>query len=153
LHQADKSRIVPYLDYLEKELQFLSGYEREIDWKVYQSQRSKRLEIERWVESLINATLDICKMLLTIEGGEIPETSREVLFRIGSHIYNKEEEGEVFSELAKIRNTLAHRYLDMKWEDIKRFLQIAPQLYPPFLNVIKKEIEKMGSGLDIGQIS
>ena len=142
MHQGDKSKIVPYVDYLEKELQFLSGYEKEIDWKVYQSQRSKRLEIERWVESLINATLDISKMLLTIEGGEIPETSREVLFRIGSHIYNKEEEGEVFSELAKIRNTLAHRYLDMKWEDIKRFLQIAPQLYPPFLNFIKNEIEK-----------
>ena len=142
MHQGDKSKIVPNVDYLEKELQFLPGYEKEIDWKVYQSQRSKRLEIERWVESLINATLDISKMLLTIKEGEIPETSREVLFWIASHVYNKEEEAEAFSELAKIRNTLARRYLDMKWGDIKRFLRIAPQLYPPFLNFIKNEIEK-----------
>jgi uncharacterized protein YutE (UPF0331/DUF86 family) len=142
LHQSDKSKIIPYVDYLEKEVKFLSGYEKEIDWKVYQSERSKRLEIERWVESLINATLDISKMLLTIRGEEIPETSREVLFQIGSHIYSREEEAETFSELARIRNTLAHRYLDMKWGDIKRFLQIAPHLYPSFLNFIKKEIEK-----------
>ncbi len=130
------------MDYLEKELQFLSGYEREIDWKVYQSQRSKRLEIERWVESLINATLDISKMLLTIRGEEISETSREVLFRMGSHVYSEEKEAETFSELARIRNTLAHRYLDMKWEDIRRFLHIVPHLYPSFLNFIKQEIEK-----------
>lgn len=142
MDRTDKSKLIPHLDYLEKELTFCPEYEGEIDWKVYQTKRSKRLEIERWVESLINATLDISKMLLTIEGGEIPETSREVLFWIGSHIYNKEEEAEAFSELAKIRNTLAHRYLDMKWGDIKRFLRIAPQLYPPFLNFIKKEIEK-----------
>ena len=130
------------MDYLEKELGFLPEYEREIDWKVYQSQRSRRLEIERWVESLINATLDISKMFLMITGEEIPETSREVLFRIGSHIYDREEEGEAFSELARIRNTLAHRYLDMKWGDIKRFLEIAPQSYPPFLDFIKREVEK-----------
>jgi uncharacterized protein YutE (UPF0331/DUF86 family) len=142
LQQGDKSKIIPYADYLEKELQFLSGYEREVDWKVYQSQRSKRMEMERWVESLINATLDISKMLLTIRGEEIPETSREVLFRMGSHVYSEEKEAETFSELARIRNTLAHRYLDMKWEDIRRFLHIVPQLYPLFLDFIKQEIEK-----------
>jgi hypothetical protein len=177
LNQGDKSKIITYVDYLEKELGFLPEYEREINWKVYESQRSKRLEmephgqspwyprdthkgrtsrtrgpihpwvepvparrsacvspacakplrrrqgtqawsswfgIERWVESLINATLDISKMVLTIGREEIPETSREVLFRLGSHVYGNEEEAGAFSELARIRNTLAHRYLDMK---------------------------------------
>jgi uncharacterized protein YutE (UPF0331/DUF86 family) len=130
------------VDYLEKELPFLSEYRREIDWKVYELQRSKRLEIERWVENLINATLDISKMVLTIRGDEVPATSREVLFKVGSHIYAKEEEDEAFSELAKIRNTLAHRYLDLRWKDIKRFLEIAPLLYPQFISFVKKEIEK-----------
>ena len=146
MNQGDKSKIIPYVDYLEKELGFLPEYEKEINWKVYESQRSKRLEIERWVESLINATLDISKMILTIGRDEIPETSREVLFRVGSHVYGKEEEASTFSELARIRNTLGHRYLDMKWEDIKRFLQIAPLLYPRFLNFINEEIEGGGDG-------
>jgi uncharacterized protein YutE (UPF0331/DUF86 family) len=130
------------LDYLEKELPYLAEYEREVDWKVYQTQRSKRLEIERWVESLINATLDICKMLLAVGGEEVPETSREILFKIGSFVFDMEVKAEAFSELAKIRNTLAHRYLDMKWGDIQRFLQIAPELYPLFLDFVKKEVEK-----------
>ena len=84
MRQTDKSRLIFSLDYLEKELPFLSEYEREINWKVYQMQRSKRLEIERWVENLINATLDISKMLLAAMGGEIPETSREILFLVGN---------------------------------------------------------------------
>jgi len=134
--------LIPYINYLEKELSFFGAYEKEIDWQVYQSQRSKRLEVERWVECVINATLDISKMLLTIREEEIPETSREILFQIGSHIYNREEAAEALSELAKIRNTLAPRYLDIKWQDIKRFFQIVPNLYPPFLDYIKKEMEK-----------
>jgi len=142
LHQADRAKLIPYIDYLEKELSFLAIYEKEVDWKIYQSQRSKRLEVERWVECLINATLDISKTLMTIRVEDIPETSREVLFQTGARIYNTEEEAKAFSELAKIRNTLAHRYLDIKWQDIKRFFQIVPKLYSPFLDYVKKEIER-----------
>jgi hypothetical protein len=72
------------LDYLEKELLFLSEYERDVDWKVYQ---------------------------------------------IGSFVFDTEVKAEAFSELAKIRNTLAHRYLDMKWGDIQRFLYPTPCIY------------------------
>ena len=111
LTRTDRSRIISSLDYLEKELLFRTEYEREVDWKVYQTRRSKRLEIERWVESLINATLDICKMLPAVGSEEVPETSREILFKIGSFIFDTETKAEAFSELAKIRNTLAHRYL------------------------------------------
>ena len=142
LRRTDRSRIISCLDYLEKELPFHLEYEREVNWQVYQTGRSKRLEIERWAESLINATLDICKMLLAVGGEEVPETSREILFKIGSFVFDTEEKAEGFAELAKIRNTLAHRYLDMKWGDIQRFLQIVPALYPHFLNFVKKEVEK-----------
>ena len=142
LRRADKSRIISCLDYLEKELPFLAEYEREVNWQVYQTERSKRLEIERWAESLINATLDICKMLLAVGDEEVPETSREILFKIGSFIFDMEAKAEAFSELARIRNTLAHRYLDMKWGDIQRFMQIIPELYPLFLSFVKAEIEK-----------
>jgi len=141
LLQADKSKLILHIDYLEKELPYRSVYEEEVDFKIYHAQRSKRLEVERWVESLINATLDICKIFLTIKEEQLPETSREILFRIGSRIYDREEQAVAFSELAKIRNTLAHRYLDIRWVDIKRFMQMVPELYPAFINFVKKEME------------
>lgn len=141
MNQADKAKLIPHIDYVEKELSFLPAYEREIDWKTYYSLRSKRLEIERWIECLINAALDISKMFLTIKGETVPETSREVLFQMGSRIYGIEAEAEAFSELAKIRNTLAHRYLDIRWRDIRRFLQVAPTLYPAFIYYVKKAME------------
>ena len=140
--KTDRSKLIPNLDYLKRELPFVSEYKREVDWKVYQNQRSKRLEIERWVESLIIATLDIAKVLVAVKGNEIPETSREVLFQIGSQVFGREEEAESFSEFARIRNTLAHRYLDVRWEDIKRFLNMVPEFYPPFLEFVEKMIEE-----------
>jgi uncharacterized protein YutE (UPF0331/DUF86 family) len=141
LPQEDKLKLVPHINYLEKELQFLSKYKKEVDWKVYQSIREKRLELERWIECLINATLDISKMLIILRGEDVPETSREVLFKIASHVCKTESEAETFSQLAKIRNALAHRYLDIRWQDIKIFLQIASEIYPPFLEYVKHEIE------------
>lgn len=138
--KGDKTKLVPHLDYIEKEIQFLSKYEEEVDWKVYQSAREKRLEIERWVESLINATLDLSKMILTLQGKEVPETSRELLFKMASLIFDKEADAETFSELAKIRNTLSHRYLDLRWQDIQRFIVIAQKLCPTFIVYLKKEV-------------
>lgn len=138
--KADKAKLIPHLDYLEREIQFLPKYQEEVDWKVYQSVREKRLEIERWVESLINATLDLSKMMLTLKGKEVPETSRELLFKMASLMFDKEADAEAFSEMAKIRNTLAHRYLDIRWQDIKRFIAIAQELYPAFIPYLKKEI-------------
>ncbi len=140
MNQTDKAKLIPHIQYIEKELQFLEIYEREIDWKVYQLQREKRLEVERWVECIINAVLDISKMLFTIKREDVPETSRELLFKIGSYIFKKEEEAGNFSELAKIRNTLAHRYLDIRWNDIKQFFQIAAKLLPAFSDHIKSLI-------------
>ncbi len=141
MDKTDRAKFIPHLSYLEKEYQFFEAYRQDIDWLTYQSQRAKRLEVERWIECLINATLDICKILLTIRGEEVLETSREILFKIGSEVYKTEEEAEEFSELAKIRNTLAHRYLDIKWNDIKRFFHIGDRLYPAFIEYMKKQIE------------
>lgn len=141
MSQGDKLKLVPHINYLEKELQFLPKYRNEVDWKIYQSVREKRLEIERWVECLINVTLDISKILITLREDEIPETSREILFKVASLVYKEEEKAETFSKLAKTRNTLAHRYLDIRWQDIKSFMQTAQDIYPPFLEYMKKELE------------
>lgn len=141
MSQGDKLKLVPHINYLGKELQFLPKYRNEVDWKIYQSVREKRLEIERWVECLINVTLDISKILITLREDEIPETSREILFKVASLVYKEEEKAETFSKLAKTRNTLAHRYLDIRWQDIKSFMQTAQDIYPPFLEYMKKELE------------
>ena len=82
MNQADRAKITPHIEYLKKELSFLSlyEYEKEVDWKVYQS-------------------------------------------------------------------PLAHRYLDIRWQDIKRFFHIAFNLYPAFLDYIKKRERRIS--LDI----
>ncbi len=36
----------------------------------------------------------------------------------------------------------AFLYLDVKWDDMKRFIQLVPELYPLFLDFVEKEVEK-----------
>ena len=40
----------------------------------------------------INAVLDTSKILFTIDRQDVPETSRELLFKIGVNIFKREEE-------------------------------------------------------------
>lgn len=142
MNQTDKSKIIPHIRFIEKELEYLEIYKKEIDWKVYQTQREKRLEVERWTECIINAVLDTSKILFAIGRKDVPETSRELLFKIGATLFKREEEAVSFSELARIRNTLAHRYLDLRWKDIKRFFQIAEKLLPTFSEHLKNQIQE-----------
>ena len=39
--QEIKIKLIPIIDYLEKELLFITKYKNEIDWKVYESVREK----------------------------------------------------------------------------------------------------------------
>lgn len=140
MDNAEKAKLIPHLLYLEKEFEFLPSYASAMDWRVYQNERSKRLEAERWVECIVNATLDISKMLLATKRETFPETSRDILFQIGSLVFPTENEALRFSELAKIRNTLAHRYLDMRWQDIERFFRVSSELFPPFFAFLRREL-------------
>jgi uncharacterized protein YutE (UPF0331/DUF86 family) len=143
---AEKAKLIPHLLYLEKEFEFLPSYAHTIDWRVYQNERSKRLEVERWVECIINATLDVSKMLLATKRETLPETSRDILFQIGSLVFAGENEAIRFSELARMRNTLAHRYLDIRWQDIERFLRVSSELLPPFFAFLRREMEQRAEG-------
>ena len=63
-HDANGDRLRPIIDFIEKELAFLDDYRESVTWKIYENKREKRLEVERWAESVINATLDV--LLLTL---------------------------------------------------------------------------------------
>ena len=91
------------------------------DWKIYSENRDLRRNLERWIENLVNCSIDIAKVILVAEDRRIPQTYKEILKELGATQYFDEEFGEAISQWAILRNILAHEYLDIRWNSIKKF--------------------------------
>ncbi|QGP92765.1 hypothetical protein MGLY_21550 [Neomoorella glycerini] len=113
--------IVRRLRFIATELEDIKAY-AQMDYFQYQSDRKSRRDVERIIENLINAALDIAKILIAGEDLEVPETYRQAFIQLGEAGIIDKELALALAEKARTRNILAHQYLDIKWELIKDFL-------------------------------
>ena len=94
-NKEHKYRLVRYVTFLEKEIEdyvLFTGMTHEH----YIQDRSKRRDVERWIENQINATVDIAKVILNAEDLPVPDTrdgftfgmfllTRNMIEEIGGH--------------------------------------------------------------------
>lgn len=132
----DKERLIRYVDFMESELSDFSKFSN-IDWKVYSEDKDLRRNLERWIENLVNCSIDIAKVILVVEERRIPQTYKEILKELGATQHFDEEFGENISQWAALRNILAHEYLDVRWNSIKKFIQSAEPVYKRLIAKIK----------------
>lgn len=132
----DKERLIRYVDFMESELSDFSKFSN-IDWKVYSEDKDLRRNLERWIENLVNCSIDIAKVILVVEERRIPQTYKEILKELGATQHFDEEFGENISQWAVLRNILAHEYLEVRWNSIKKFIQSAEPVYKRLITKIK----------------
>jgi uncharacterized protein YutE (UPF0331/DUF86 family) len=121
---------------MESELSDFSKFSK-IDWKVYSEDKDVRRNLERWIKNLVNCSIDIAKVILVVEERRIPQTYKEILKELGATQHFDEEFGENISQWAVLRNILAHEYLDVRWNSIKKFIQPAEPVYKRLITKIK----------------
>jgi len=141
LTKEARRRLLQRFDYLltywpEKE-KFL-----QLDFTTYQQNPDQRRNIERWVENITNVTLDIAKIILASEKKKMPGSYREVLFEFALFMNLSEEEAKKFSEISRLRNILAHEYLDILYNRIRDFLVNTAYFYERLIDFLKNYIEK-----------
>lgn len=124
LSAEDKARLLEIVDFLNSEFEDFERF-KGLTWQEYQVKRSTRHDVERWIENIVNGSLDIAKIILASEKKNIPATYQETLRLLGTTKFFEPDFAERFSRWAKLRNILAHRYLDIKWEQIKKFTRDA----------------------------
>ena len=132
----DRSRLIRYLDFLADEM---SDFERfsQVTWAEYTSDRDLRRNLERWIENLVNCAIDIAKVLLASEGQSIPGSYRETLRALDSLPSFGGDIGQTLSQWARLRNILAHEYLDVRWSHIDKFLRGAQPGYHELVDQAK----------------
>lgn len=132
----DRERLIRYVDFMESELSDFSKFSK-IDWKTYNKDRDTRRNLERWIENIVNCSIDIAKVILAVEDRKIPTSYKGFLKELGATQHFDEAFGENISQWASLRNILAHEHLDIRWRPIKQFIQTAEPIYKHLISTIK----------------
>lgn len=142
LVQEDADALEERLVFLDSELKnFMENYHA-ITWMEYQKDDMKRKVLERACEILINAAIDISKIILAASKKSRPHSYDEILLNAALILSFDEKNVKIFSRFAPLRNILAHQYLDYRWKDIKPFLDFAPSIFPVFIDSARKFLEE-----------
>lgn len=68
----------------------------------------------------------------------IPETYRETVLRLGALSYLSEQSAEQLASFTKLRNILAHEYLDLRWREISAFIAKSEPLLLELIETVKE---------------
>ena len=134
-------RLIKHITFLENELQDFEGF-KSLSWEEYSKGRATRRNVERWIENVINSSIDISKIILVSENIPLSDTYKELVASISLVPGFNKENMDALSEWVRFRKIIAHEYLDIRWVSIKRFIEEAEPLYKSFLKDVKKYLEK-----------
>lgn len=115
-----RGRILDSIRFITEEVkEFEKEYENR-SRREYEDDRKLQKLIDRTVENILTAMIEVCGTFLTEEGVAV-ESYGEALKKTGKHLSLSEEEQNDLAKLALQRNRLAHRYLNFRWQAIRFF--------------------------------
>ena len=137
LSREDRARLEKAVQFLEVELSDFASFEK-MTWIEYQGNRTKKRNIERWAEQVINSVIDVAEIILASEKKVIPESYKEIVKNLA--LVSPFGEGDTCAALSgwtSLRNELAHEYLDYRWDKLSFFLQGAKRPLDDFKEKVK----------------
>lgn len=115
-----KGRIAESIQFISQELKEFEDEYANKTWLEYRDDKKIQKLMDRTVENILTALIEVCGTVLTEEGIPV-ESYSDALGKCGKLFGFSEEEQEILSKLAIQRNRLAHRYLNFRWQAIKMF--------------------------------
>lgn len=136
LSDFDREIITRRLTFLNSEIAEALSFDG-LNRQEYENNGMKRRAVERWIENLMNASIDIAKVILASQKLPIPPSYREVLRMLHTLPGFPPELAGKLSTWAELRNILAHEYLDIRWKRIEEFIKDGPALLNKFLDAVR----------------
>ncbi|MEW5907788.1 MAG: HepT-like ribonuclease domain-containing protein [Patescibacteria group bacterium] len=137
----DKDNLIKIVNFLEKELMDSEEYEK-LDFRTYKSDAKKRRSVERWVENIVNASIDIAKILLASKKQQLPDTYVDTVNLLSILEEFDEEISKKMASFVKLRNLMAHEYLDLRFSQIQEFIKEAKKIYGYLIEYADNFIKK-----------
>ena len=121
LSEIDRARLMRILDFIDQELSDRQQFEA-VDLDRYRGDRNLRRNLDRWVETLINAAIDIGKIVLASEHRAVPQTYGQILAELDVMPQLAGRSPGQLRNLSALRNVIAHEYLDLRFPRIRSFV-------------------------------
>ena len=137
-----KGRIEESIEFITKEMEEFEKDYTAKDWKEYKKDNKLQKLIDRTVENILTALVEISGTIL-VEEGISGHSYSEILQNIGGFFHFSSKEQKQLSRLAIQRNRLAHRYLNYRWEAIKTYKKTVPLIKRLLTLSIKREKMKI----------
>lgn len=141
LKNDTKIRLVKHINFLENEIDDYHKF-NPLSWNKYSEERNERRNVERWIENIVNSSVDIAKIILAFEKKAIPDTYREMLISLSLIPCFDKENMKNIAKWVRFRNIIVHEYLDIKWKSIRRFIQETEEIYKELLNEVKNYLNQ-----------
>jgi uncharacterized protein YutE (UPF0331/DUF86 family) len=117
-----KGRILESLRFISEELKEFATDYASTTWKAYQDDKKLQKLMDRTVENILTAMIEVCGTVLTEEGISV-DSYADAVKKCGNFFGLSAEDQESLSKLAIQRNRLAHRYLNFRWQAVKMFAE------------------------------
>jgi len=136
-----KGRISESLKFISQEMNEFERDYSDKTWKDYQNDTKLQKLMDRTVENILTAIIEISGTVLTEEGIAV-ESYSDALRKYAEFYGLSEEESENLARLAVQRNRLAHRYLNFRWQAIKMFVAQKGLIQKLLTLTLEREIKK-----------
>lgn len=136
----DRERLTRMVAFLEQELGDFKTF-KVVTQKQYVSQLAVKRNLERWAENIVNASIDIAKIILASEKRAIPETYRLIIEQLETVGTFDHEMAKTLAAFFKMRNILAHEYLDLRFAQLQKFVAQAEPAYQYLADFTKRFIK------------
>ena len=117
-----KGRILESLRFIYEELKEFATDYASTTWKAHQDDKKLQKLMDRTVENILTAMIEVCGTVLTEEGISV-DSYADAVKKCGNFFGLSAEDQESLSKLAIQRNRLAHRYLNFRWQAVKMFAE------------------------------
>ncbi len=139
LSPEDRESLERDIQFIEEQIRLYPVY-RQFTLREFENEPRKRNEIERWIENIVNAVVDISKIIVGSAKRPIPQTYRDAVGQAVRDFSLEVVVAEKLEEAVKLRNVLAHEYIDIKWKRISDFAVTSEPYVQGFVDGVKKRL-------------
>jgi uncharacterized protein YutE (UPF0331/DUF86 family) len=137
-----QGRIVESVQFVTEEIAEFEQDYADRTWRDYQEDRKLQKLIDRTVENVLTALIEICGAFLA-ERGTAPDNYADVLRGCARLLKFSHEDQEALAGLAVQRNRIAHRYLDFRWQAVRDYAAKKEIVKKLLVQVLKGEEGKI----------
>lgn len=115
-----KGRIIESIQFISEEIKEFEQEYASKTWQEYQMDRKLQKLMDRTVENILTALIEVCGTINTLRGVSV-ESYGDAVKKTAEWLGFSENDQQNLGKLAIQRNRLAHRYLNSRWQAVNMF--------------------------------